>query len=100
MLAYVFLKVQPGRESDVACEIVKVKEITEAAWTYGFWDILFKVNIGSTEQLNDDVLKKVRKISGVKSTESILVSPTPIYGSRPSADSFRKTKSKRKSSKR
>jgi DNA-binding Lrp family transcriptional regulator len=90
MLAYVLLKVQPGKESGVACEVVKTKGVTEAAWTYGFCDILFKVNVGSVEELNKVLLKRVRKIPGVQSTKTITVSPIPIYGSRTSAKFSRK----------
>lgn len=82
MLAYVLLKTEPGRESEAASEVVKIKGITEAAWTYGFCDMLFKVNVGSTEELNKVVLNKVRRIPGVQSTKIITVSPIPIYGSR------------------
>jgi DNA-binding Lrp family transcriptional regulator len=82
-MAYVLVKVQPGKESGVAQEIVKVKGVSEAAWTYGFCDILFKVEVGSMEELDKIVLNRIRKIRGVGSTETIIVSPIPIYAARP-----------------
>jgi len=100
MLAYVLLKVRPGKESEVACEVVKVRGITEAAWTHGFCDILLKANVGSVEELDEIVLKTIRKIHGVQSTETMIVSPIPIYGSRPSAKFFGKAETKSRSSKR
>jgi DNA-binding Lrp family transcriptional regulator len=100
MLVYVLVKVQPGKESGVARETVKIEGITEAMWTYGFCDILFKVNVRSVEELNKVVLRKIRMIPGVRSTETIIVSPIPIYGSRPSAKFSRKTHTKSKFSRR
>ncbi len=94
MLAYVSVKVQPGKESGVARETVKVEGVTEAAWTYGFCDILFKVNVRSVEELNKVVLK-IRTTPGVRSTETIIVSPIPIYGSRPSTELSRRVRTKK-----
>ena len=94
-MAYVAVKVSPGKENDVAGEIVKTEGVTEAAWTYGFCDILFKLEVESMQQLNNVVLKKVRKIPGVLATETIIVSPIPIYATRP-ADKRRATRLNRK----
>lgn len=90
MLAYVLVNIHPGKESGVACEVAKIKQITEAAWTYGFCDMMLDVKAESMEQLEDVVLNRIRKIPGVQSTQTITVSPIPIYASRTSADSFRK----------
>jgi len=90
MLAHVLVKIHPGKECAVACEVGKIKEITEAAWTYGFCDMMLNVKAESMQQLEDVVLNRIRKISGVQSTQTIAVSPIPIYASRTSADSFRK----------
>jgi len=80
--AYVLVKVDPGKENMVAQEIVRVKEITSASWTYGFCDIIFKVSVESIQGLDEIVFNKVRKIPGVTSTETIIVSPIPITSSR------------------
>ena len=82
LIAYVLVKVEPGKESGVAQEIVKIAGVTEASWTYGFCDILFRVEVSSIEEL-DKVVPKVRKIRGVSSTETIIVSPIPIHAHRP-----------------
>lgn len=89
MLAYVLVKIHPGKECGVACEVGKIKEIMEAAWTYGFCDIMLDVKAESMQQLQDIIFNKIRKISGVQNTQTIAVSPIPIYASRTSADSFR-----------
>jgi DNA-binding Lrp family transcriptional regulator len=90
MLAYVLVKIYPGKECGVACEIGKIKEITEAAWTYGFCDMMLHVKTESTKELEEVVLNRIRNIPGVQSTQTINVSPIPIHASRTSADSFRK----------
>lgn len=81
-IAYVTLKVEPGKENEVAREIVKIKGVSEAAWTYGFCDILFKLGVKSVEELDKVVLKKIRTIAGVRSSETMIVSPIPIWSSR------------------
>ena len=83
MIAYVLVKVEPGKESGVAREIVKAKEVKEAAWTYGFCDILLKAEAESMNELDKIVFNRIRKTPGVTSTETIIVSPIPIYASRP-----------------
>jgi DNA-binding Lrp family transcriptional regulator len=83
MIAYVLVKVEPGKESGVAQEIVRVKEVKEAAWTYGFCDILLKAEVESMPDLDKIVFRKLRRTPGVISTETIIVSPVPIFAPRP-----------------
>jgi DNA-binding Lrp family transcriptional regulator len=83
MIAYVLVKVEPGKESGVAQEIVRVKAVKEAAWTYGFCDILLKAEVESMPDLDKIVFNKLRRTPGVISTETIIVSPIPIYAPRP-----------------
>jgi len=83
VIAYVLVKVEPGKESGVAREVVKIGQVTEASWTYGFCDILFRVEAISIEELDRIVFSKMRKIRGVAGTETIIVSPIPIHTSRP-----------------
>jgi DNA-binding Lrp family transcriptional regulator len=96
-MAYVLVKVEPGKESGVAQEIVKIKGVSEAAWTYGFCDILLKTEVESMEKLDKIMFKNLRKTPGVISTETIIVSPIPIYASRPpSKTKTRRTRAKRR----
>jgi len=74
VIAYVSVKVDPGKEYDVAQEIGKIDGIAEAALTYGFSDILLKVNVESIEALNELVFNKIRKIQGIKDTQTVIVS--------------------------
>ena len=90
MLAHVLVKIHPGKERGVACEIGRIEGITEAAWTYGFCDMMLHVKVESMQELEEVVLNRIRKIPGVQSTQTITLSPIPIYASRTSADSFRK----------
>lgn len=72
--AYVLMKVEPGKESEVWQNIAKIKGIREAALTWGFCDMLLKVNVESTKKLTDVVMYKLRKIPKVKDTHTIIVS--------------------------
>jgi len=85
LIAYVLVKVEPGKENGVAREIVKAKEVREAAWTYGFCDILLKTEAASINELDKIVFNRIRRTPGVVSTETIIVSPIPIYASRPAS---------------
>ncbi len=82
-IAYGLVKVEPGKESMVAQELVKVKEVKEAAWTYGFCDILLRAEVESIEKFDRMLMNKFRRTPGVVSTEAIVVSPIPIYATRP-----------------
>jgi DNA-binding Lrp family transcriptional regulator len=95
-IAYVTLKVEPGKENEVAREIVKIKGVSEAAWTYGFCDILFKLGVESVEELDKVVLKKIRTIAGVRSSETMIVSPIPIWSSRSPRQTARKSRPRRR----
>ncbi|MFH0848037.1 MAG: Lrp/AsnC ligand binding domain-containing protein [archaeon] len=83
VMAYVLVKVEPGKESKAAQEIVKINGVREASWTYGFCDILFRIEANSIEALDKIMLNKVRRTPGVTSTETIIVSSTPIYAPHP-----------------
>jgi len=72
--AYVLVKVEPGKEGEIAEDIGKLKDIREAALTWGFCDILLKVDVESREKLSDLVFQGLRKIPGVKETQTIIVS--------------------------
>jgi len=52
--------------------------------------MMLHVKTESTQELEEVVLNGIRKIPGVQSTQTIAVSPIPIYASRTFADSFRK----------
>jgi DNA-binding Lrp family transcriptional regulator len=72
--AYVTLQVEPGKEPDVGQNLMKIGGIAEAALTYGFCDILLKVDVESVEALKNMVFQKLRKIEGVRETQTIIVS--------------------------
>ena len=74
--AYIIVKVEPGKEGDVTQELVKINGITEGTLTWGFSDVLLKVNVESDEKLKDIVFKIIRKIPGITDTETIIVSET------------------------
>ncbi len=74
VVAYVVVKVEPGREGEVTKKIVKVDGVTEGALTWGFSDILLKVNVESIDKLRDVVFNVLRKIPGINDTQTIIVS--------------------------
>ncbi len=72
--AYVAIKVEPGNESKLLQKLMKIKGIREAALSWGFCDILLKVEVESNKKLTDLVFLKIRKIPEVKETQTIIIS--------------------------
>ena len=99
-MAYVLVKISPGKENLVAREIVRIKEVKEAAWTYGFCDVLLKVEVQTIQDLDKIVLRKIRNTPGVVSTETMIISTIPIYASRPPRKAERKRTRTKKASAR
>ncbi len=72
--AYVIVKVYPGEENKVSQEILKIKGILEAAFTWGYSDMLLKVKTDSLEELREMIFNKLRKIPGINDTQTVIVS--------------------------
>jgi DNA-binding Lrp family transcriptional regulator len=74
VVAYIIVKVDPGREGEVTEKIVEVHGVTEGALTWGYSDILLKVNVDSIEKLRNVIFNTIRKIPGINDTQTIIVS--------------------------
>jgi len=71
--AYVLINVESGFEEDVVHTIRKVPGVEEAYYSYGVYDIIIKVKAETMEQLKDMVTKRVRTISKVRSTLTLIM---------------------------
>jgi len=72
VVAYVLISTEIGVEGRVLKELESFKEIEEAYIIYGIYDIIAKINL-EDETLLKDVVTKIRRIEGVKSTLTIQV---------------------------
>jgi len=62
-----------GKEDQLLNELRKIEHVKEASMTYGVYDIVAKIEADTTDKLKEVLTSKVRKISGVKSTLTMLV---------------------------
>ena len=71
--AYILVNCTLGSEEKIISEIAKLSDVKEVRGTYGVHDIFVKVKSDNTEALNHTITSKVRKISGITSTVTLVV---------------------------
>jgi DNA-binding Lrp family transcriptional regulator len=71
--AYILVNCILGSEENVIKEIAKVSDVKEVRGTYGVHDIFVKVKSDTTESLNHTITSKIRRISGITSTVTLVV---------------------------
>jgi DNA-binding Lrp family transcriptional regulator len=71
--AYVLINVESGAEEEVVNELKTIKGIEEAYFSYGVYDIITKVQADSMENLKETVTHKIRTISKVRSTLTLIM---------------------------
>ncbi len=70
--AYVLINVESGAEEEVVNEMKTIKGVEEAYFSYGVYDIITKVKADSMENLKETVTHKIRTISKVRSTLTLI----------------------------
>ena len=71
--AFVLINVESGTEEEVVEELRKIPGVEEAYYSYGVYDIITKINANSMESLKDMVTRKVRTITKVRSTLTLIM---------------------------
>ncbi len=71
--AFVLINVESGAEEEVLGELKKIEGVEEAYFSYGVYDIITKIKADSMEKLKDMVTRKVRTISRVRSTLTLIM---------------------------
>lgn len=71
--AIVLINTNIGTEEEVMNELLKIEGISEAYIVYGVYDIVVKIKAPTTEALKEIISSKVRKISNVRSTLTMIV---------------------------
>jgi DNA-binding Lrp family transcriptional regulator len=70
--AYIFINCTLGSEENIIKEIATIPEVKEVRGTYGIHDIFVKVKSDTMESLNHIIITKIRRISGVTSTMTMV----------------------------
>jgi DNA-binding Lrp family transcriptional regulator len=73
---YILGKVEAGTEDRVLNVFKGVKSVKKASLTYGVYDLCVEGEFKGMEELDDFILKVVRKIPGVKETVTLIASKT------------------------
>ncbi|MCD6037290.1 MAG: transcriptional regulator [Nitrososphaeraceae archaeon] len=71
--AYILVNCTLGSEENIISEIAKLHDVKEVRGTYGVHDIFVKVKSDNTETMNHAITNKIRKISGITSTVTLVV---------------------------
>jgi len=71
--AFVLINTETGFMDEVLKELSKIKGVKEAYSVYGVYDIIAKVEAETMEGLKDIVTWRIRKISNVRTTLTMIV---------------------------
>jgi len=71
--AFVLINVESGSEEEVLEQIKQIEGVEEAYYSYGVYDIITKVKAESMEKLREIVTQKVRTLSRVRSTLTLIM---------------------------
>ena len=72
-MAFVMISAETGKENEVMNELKKIEHVKEACLTYGAYDIVAKVETETKEKLEEIITGKVRRLSSVRSTLTMMV---------------------------
>ena len=71
--AFILISTELGSETDVMKGLKKIDETKEAHKVYGVYDIIARIEADTMENLKDVIIWKVRSISMVRSTLTMMV---------------------------
>ena len=72
-VAIILINTEIGTESEVMDALSKIEGVKEIYEVYGMFDVVVKVEAPSHEELRDLVINKIRKISQVRGTTTMIV---------------------------
>ena len=71
--AFVLINVESGSEDEVLKELKRMEGVEEAFFSYGVYDIITKIRADSMENLKDMVTRRIRGLSKVRSTLTLIM---------------------------
>ncbi len=72
-MAFVLITVELGHIEEVLQEIKKVESVKETYAVYGVYDVIAKIRAASSDEFQDLVVQRIRRISWVRSTLTMIV---------------------------
>jgi DNA-binding Lrp family transcriptional regulator len=72
--AIVLINSDIGKEADILDALCKMPEVEKAFLVYGVFDVVARVRADDMEMLENCVTTKLRKLKGIRSTLTLIVS--------------------------
>ena len=72
-IAYVLVQCLIGREMEVLRSLLEINSVKESKGTFGYYDILVKIEAPSEKQIENVVTKKIRRVKNVITTTKLSV---------------------------
>jgi len=73
MIGYILISLKEGDEQDVMSTLAEYDWVNESHILFGEWDIIAKVEVSNPEELATLVMDKIRTISQVKVSSTLIV---------------------------
>ena len=72
-ISYVLVQSTIGHEMEVLSDLLKIDLIKEARGTFGYYDILVKIEASSDKEIERVITKNIRKVKNINSTTTLSV---------------------------
>ena len=72
-IAYVLVQSSIGHEMEVLHDLLKIELVKEAKGTFGYYDILVKIEADTEKEIEKLITKKIRKVKNVSTTTTLSV---------------------------
>ena len=72
-IVYVLVQCTIGHEMDVLRDLIKLDLVKEAKGTFGYYDILVKIEASSRKEIEGIITKKIRGVENVNTTTTLSV---------------------------
>ncbi len=72
-IAFVMINAELGSEKALIKELKSIEGIVEANEVYGVYDIVVKVELPTMDRLKEVISRRIRSLSGVRSTLTMMV---------------------------
>jgi len=72
-ISYVLVQSTIGHEMEVLSDLLKIDLIKEARGTFGYYDILVKIEAPSDKEIERVITKNIRKVKNINSTTTLSV---------------------------
>lgn len=71
--AFVLINVESGSEDEVLKELKVIEGVEEAYFSYGVYDLITKIKADSMDELKELVTRRIRTLSKVRSTLTLIM---------------------------